>query len=285
MSLVCRVTLAIVLPSLLLLAAAAAEPARDPAASENGAEAPAAAAPAPRLQFLVPAYFYPAGPGVADWERLTKAAAAARIVAIVNPASGPGERVDPTYTRVFDDAAAKGVTLIGYVTTSYAKRPRADVEAEVERWVKFYPQVKGIFFDEQVSAADPVDDFYKPLFAHARRTIKDALVVSNPGVPCDEAYVTRAEAGVLCIWEHGKGIGEMPPPAWLARHPRDRFALLPYNIPTAEGMREHLATAADRGIGFVYVTDNAARNPWDRLPTYWEAEVEAVRKLNEAATK
>jgi hypothetical protein len=38
-------------------------------------------------------------------------------------------------------------------------------------------------------------------------------------------------------------------------------------------------------IGYVFITDDSGRNPYDRLPSYWEAEVEAVRLENTAATR
>jgi hypothetical protein len=102
-----------------------------------------------RLTLLVPAYFYPAGPGLKQWEQLIEAAARVPIVAIANPASGPGERTNSDYSAVVGRAKRRGVTVIGYVGTNYAHRPIAEVEADVDRWVRFYPEISGIFFDAQ----------------------------------------------------------------------------------------------------------------------------------------
>src|SRR5262245_57939330 len=99
-----------------------------PAACVAAAE-PAAAKPAtkemrpaavPTLRLLVPAYFYPAGEGLKDWERLLAAAGRAPLVAVVNPASGPGKAADPNYVKLLERAAKTKITLIGYVSTSYA---------------------------------------------------------------------------------------------------------------------------------------------------------------------
>src|SRR3954463_12909877 len=35
--------------------------------------------------------------------------------------------------------------------------------------------------------------------------------------------------------------------------------------------------AAELGVGNVYVTDDKMPNPWDRLPKYWEKEVQFLR--------
>ncbi len=53
----------------------------------------------PKLSLWVPAYYYPNGPGLREWDRLIAAARLVPIVAIANPASGPGDHVDglPSY--------------------------------------------------------------------------------------------------------------------------------------------------------------------------------------------
>src|SRR5207248_2165984 len=54
---------------------------------------------APRLRLLVPAYFYPGGEGLAEWERLLNAPDPAAVVIIANTASGPGKVADPNFVR------------------------------------------------------------------------------------------------------------------------------------------------------------------------------------------
>jgi hypothetical protein len=110
---------------------------------------------APHL--LVPAYFYPAGDGAMHWKRLLASASQAPIVAVVNPASGPGKKTDANYLKVFTQAKKTKITLIGYVSTSYGKRSLKDVQADVDQWKRLYPGVTGIFFDEQASSEDLVD--------------------------------------------------------------------------------------------------------------------------------
>src|SRR6188472_3289292 len=87
-----------------------------------------AANPPEKMRLLVPAYFYPAGKGEKDWERLLAAPEEAGVVAIMNPASGPGRRIDPNYTQILEQAKKSNVTLIGYVSTSYGKRKTEDIK-------------------------------------------------------------------------------------------------------------------------------------------------------------
>ena len=230
---------------------------------------------APATKLLVPAYFYPAGDGLATWKTLLDAAKKLPVVAIVNPASGPGKAADPNYAELFEIARPSPATLIGYVTLGYAKRPLADVKAEVDAWVKLYPDIKGIFFDEQPSGGDGVA-FARAAFAHGRAAIPKGVFLSNPGTVCVKDYLADPDGPAACLYEGKAGFDRFAMPAWAKGMPADRFALLRYEVKTADEMRAAVARGRALGAGYVYVTDATGVNPWDRLPSYWAAEVAAV---------
>ena len=172
---------------------------------------------APRLRLLVPAYFYPAGDGAKDWDRLFAASDDVPIVAIVNPASGPGKKADANYVKLFAKAKrSEKVTLIGYVSTSYGKRPPAEVRADVDRWVQLYPGIRGIFFDEQASGADRVE-YYAALYKYVRARPGLKLVVANPGTTCVEKYLSEPAADAACLFEGPKPIESVAFPKWAAK--------------------------------------------------------------------
>ena len=102
-----------------------------------------------RLRLLVPAYIYPGGDGRQEWQRLFDAASKAEIVAIANPHSGPGDERKPEYDAIFSKASSLGITIVGYVSTDFGNRPQAEIKNEVDTWIRFYPQIRGIFFDQQ----------------------------------------------------------------------------------------------------------------------------------------
>jgi hypothetical protein len=246
----------------------------------SAADAQDPAEKTPRVQLLVPAYFYPAGDGAKEWDKLLAAADRAAIVAIVNPASGPGRRVDPNYTAVLERAAkAKRLALIGYVSTSYAKRPIEEVKADVDQWLKFYPGIQGIFFDEQASGAEQVA-YYAALYKHVRETHKLQLVITNPGTTCAEVYVSKLAADAICLFEGPRPFDAAKLPEWRARYAAGRIAVLSYQIKTAEAMQKLIAAAAEAKIGLCYITDDEGGNPWDRLPRYWDEEVTAAEMAN-----
>ncbi len=107
------------------------------------------ARPARGLQLLVPAYIYPAGEGRNQWKRLLDAAGKVGLVLVVNPDSGPGRDRIPDYHSIIAEAARRGVTLVGYVNTTYGKRPAAQIKDDIDAWVRNYPRIGGFFFDQQ----------------------------------------------------------------------------------------------------------------------------------------
>ena len=234
----------------------------------------------PRLRLLVPAYFYPAGPGLDEWERLLKGAIDVPITVVVNPSNGPGDAPEPAYKSVIHRAAAQGVIPIGYVTTNYAKRPLADVRSDVKRWVDFYPEIRGVFVDSQASGTADIE-YYDQLHKFVVAEIPNGIVVTNPGVICNENYFIRPAMDVACVFEAPEGFDRFHLPPWADRYPSDRFSILPYQIEEAPALREILARALKGRIGSISVTAAKGANPWGRLPRYWEAEVEAVHRVNQ----
>jgi len=234
----------------------------------------------PKLQLLVPAYFYPAGSGLQAWQRLMEAASKIKMVAIVNPSSGPGDRRNADYSSIVPAARDKGMRVVGYVSTGYGKRALPEVKLDIARWVEFYPQISGFFFDQQSTEARDVA-FYAQIRDYARQKIKNALVINNPGAMCDESYFARGVSDVTCVFASFEGFNQLSPPAQFWQYNPSRFAALPYQITDAKAMREIVSDAIIKRIGYLYISDAPkGGNPWAQLPMYWDEEVEAVNHAN-----
>lgn len=234
----------------------------------------------PALGLLVPAYIDPGGKGLKDWERLIAAADRVPIIAIVNRDSGPGKQVDENLRAVLHRARRSKITLIGYVPLKYARRPAADVKAEVDGWLSFYPGViGGIFFDEQPSGPEGVP-YVAECADYARSRIKNARIVSNPGAICAPEYLAIAGGPTVCLFENKTGIDAYRPPPWRTRFRAGQMAVVLYDVRTAEEMKRSLREMVRKRSGYVYVTDDSGANPWDRLPSYWDEEVAAVAAEN-----
>jgi Spherulation-specific family 4 len=236
------------------------------------------------MRLWVPAYYYPFGPGLREWNRLIASAKSVPIVAIVNPASGPGDHVDTNFAAVIPRARKAGITLVGYIGTQYTRKTLEQVKGEVDTFLTFYPDIQGFHFDEQSSDARGVD-YYAEIYRYVHKRIPGAPVLTNPGTSCDPGYVARPASDVVCLFERERGFEEFRPPAWISRFPGSRFCLQAHNVATEDQMRRALRRATQLKIGYVFITDDVGPNPYDRLPSYWDAEVEAVRRLNQAATR
>lgn len=103
---------------------------------------------------LIPLYIYPANIHTnKDFNRvieLKRQYSEVPFWVIVNPASGPGTSVDPNYTKAIDRLIGAGCVVMGYVSTSYGKVPVETVQSNMQTWLKFYPRIQGIFFDEML---------------------------------------------------------------------------------------------------------------------------------------
>jgi len=135
------------------------------------------------VHLWVAAYYYPNGPGLDEWNRLIEAAKHVPIVAIVNPASGPGDHQDLYFAALLPRARKSGLTLVGYIGTEYARKSIAQAEQEVDTYLKFYPDLQGFHFDEQSSDAANVD-YYQTLYKYVRSKNANAVVINNPGTMC-----------------------------------------------------------------------------------------------------
>ena len=229
-------------------------------------------------QLLIPAYFNP-GP---LWTEMTSAAAGgAKITAILNPNSGPGTAVDPATLAAVTTFEAAGGTVVGYVHTTDDKRAIADVEADVKSYESFYPMINGIFVDEMSSStkATPIN-YYTSLYNYIKGQNSSYQVIGNPGDAVDAQYA--AVADTLVTFEDAQtntnlNYAASTPEAWTATASPSKTANIVYQVPDAATMLTDMAEAKSQNVGYVYFTDDGADgNPYDSLPTYFSAEVNAL---------
>ena len=223
----------------------------------------------------MPAYIYPVGEGLKDWQRLFDAATKVEIVAIANPNSGPGDERNLDYAAIYTKASNQGITLVGYVSTDYCRRPQAEIKNDVDTWVHLYPQIRGFFFDQQPRDGRDAVRFAE-LRDYVKGKIRDPLVITNPGTLCDEEYLAQAVSNVTCVFVNFQGFEQFELPAPLKEYEPFRFAMIPYNVSDVETMRTIVKDAIIKRIGYVYISDAKPPNRWDKLPIYWEEEVDAV---------
>jgi hypothetical protein len=122
--------------------------------------------------------------------------------------------------------------------------------------------------------------YYATLYAYARTERGLDLVINNPGTTCAEEYLARPAADVVCLVESGKELSTFQPPAWANGYPSTRFAGAIFKIDDPAEMKQHLLEMVGKRVGYCYITDGKELNPWSRLPSYWEAELDLIQQVN-----
>src|ERR1700740_740827 len=108
---------------------------------------------------MVILYTHPTDASWAELVRARESHPSVPLLAVVNPGSGPGRALEPSYVSGIGSLQAAGVSgigsrqaagvsVIGYVHPSRASRPLAEVEADVASYQAWYPSLDGIFIDE-----------------------------------------------------------------------------------------------------------------------------------------
>jgi hypothetical protein len=215
----------------------------------------------PATAALVPLYTVPSD---SSWAALAAAKTAHPRVpayAIIDPANGPGAIADAGYSAGIGKLQLAGVTVIGYVPTSYGARSVAAIQADIDRWKSFYPGIQGIFFDEMsIRLGDEL--IYKTVSQYAKSKGM-TFTVGNPGVDTKPTFVGMTD--VVVIYE-GAGFPQTTSLSGChTSYPKTSFAVFAYGVPTLD----HAAIKQARNyIGYVYVNTDVLPNPWDSVPSY-----------------
>jgi hypothetical protein len=243
-----------------------------------------------RTGLFVPLYVYPADIHTnAVYNRLIDLKRRYETVpfwVIINPASGPGNQVDANYTKAIDRLQGAGCVVLGYVTTSYGKRPAADVHADIDRWLKMYPRTQGIFFDEMIYEDTEVAAKYQAGLNRYAREVGCWPTVANPGAETPGRYFAVDAADVIVVHE----AKDWPDEARLkgdyfggySDYPPFTRAVLVYSQPKFDPQALQMVR---RHARWVYVTDDRyipndplADNPWDTLSKHVEAVCEQLAR-------
>lgn len=243
-----------------------------------------------RTGLLIPMYIYPADIHTNKaYNRLIELKRRFETVpmwVIVNPASGPGDKVDANYTEAIDRLQGAGCMTLGYVATSYGKKSQRDVQAEIQRWLALYPRTQGIFFDEMIYEDTDAGANYQAAVNRAARDAGCWPTVANPGADTPGRYFAAEAADVIVVHEGDQWPDE-------TRMKGDDFGGYADYPPFSRGVLIHSVAKFDpkplamvrKYARWIYVTDDPYRpndpqadNPWDTLSKHLEALCEELAR-------
>lgn len=234
------------------------------------------------LKILVPLYVYPGD----AWDSLCDAASSVNIIAIINPNSGPLSTVDSTYSTYMTKLRDAGVEIIGYVHTSYGERSISDVLADVDTYVRNYPLVTGIFFDEAANDASQLS-YYSQAYSYVMSQSGYDQVILNPGVQSDQGYLDISTS-IVIFEDYGSNLAGTEFSNWVTCAQsadeksgyKYRFSGIAHTT-SASDQASILSTLAEKGMGLVYVTDGEGGCcTYNELVSYFTEEAASVQALN-----
>ncbi len=248
------------------------------------------------LTALVPAYFYPGGSTLSDWDQLDQAAQKINLDVIVNPASGPGTVTDPNYVSAIQNLNATPYgKAFGYISTDFGTRPIGDVEADIQGYLNLYGNHFAGFFIDQMAILPGTLAYYQSISSYIKTLDPSYTVIGNPGSPFLNGVSPAnflSTADVMNTFEGPNTAPSLGSPGfdaypyglnWFQSEPSDRISNVVYDVPANTGdpsqssaMLADLSKAIQLNAGTVYFTDGTGGNPYSALPSYWDQEVTAI---------
>ena len=205
------------------------------------------------MKIAVPAYFGPWQQ--TDWSLLI---AARPAIAVINPASGPGDRRHPGYRQLVRKLASAHCTVLGYVHTSWLQRPLHEIAQAVDRYRDWYG-VTGLLLDEIALEPSSLRLLRQLLATFPEPT----TLVLNPGRSVPPSWQTAIpsaswitfEGSARTYLDRRKSVGRARPGTSKQWH-------LVHSVPKSLE-RAVIERIGIEQPGFGYVTADRLPNPWD----------------------
>ena len=186
---------------------------------------------------------------------------------VVNPSDGPGPSYNSTFASGIGQMQSAGVTVLGYVPTTWGTRAIASVESDIANFDRWYG-VDGIYLDEMYNheysgngAFVPV--YYSELTAYIR-SLGMEKVFGNSGA--DIPYYFIGSVDTIGYFENGHAPQLSVLGGWHAQVGKGNFAFFAYNITSID--TSYLAAASDY-VSYLYITDGVRPYPYSSLPSYF----------------
>jgi len=207
---------------------------------------------------IVPLYRHPGS----TWDDLIQVKhdhPAVQIIAIINPANGPGSW-DLSYVLGIKKLQSAGIPSLGYVYTRYGARNSSEIIADIDTYKNWYG-TNGIFFDEMEHIPGK-EDYYLHLSNYAK-SVGLNYTVGNPGKDVSSSYIGTVDN--IVIYEHSGLPTVESLKGWHAKYSKYNFSILPYDV---DKLNAKFVKSASHYVGLLYITDQTLPNPWYSLTTY-----------------
>lgn len=207
---------------------------------------------------------------------VAKAAATVPTVVVINPDNGDQATCPPNsdWLSAIKVLKAGNASLIGYVHSSYGKRPLAEYRAEIAAYLQCW-EVDGIFVDEAADTPDMIP-YYKEVAAAVGELRPNASVWLNPGGSTDHGYLEVADVLVQFESPDAHFQTYTPPPYVANSSDPGRCAMMVLKVADQARMEAVVKKIREDHCGWIIVLDASTSYTSPHPPTFWTDEVAAV---------
>ena len=183
------------------------------------------------------------------------------MVAVVDPARGPGAFRDPSFELGVQTLQNAGIPVLGYVATQYANVNVGTIETLISDYHNWY-HVNGTVLD-QMNNTDGEQGYYYTL-TQFDRSLGMSMTIGNPGTEVPSSFVGAVDANV--IYE-SPGVPSLSfIGGWHASYPKSNWIITAYGIPNLD---VNWVKSASQYLGYLYITDGVWPDPYSSgLPSY-----------------
>lgn len=209
-------------------------------------------------KIIIPLYFY----DKSKWDEVANYKE--KEIVILNPSNGPGDEIDVNYQNLIEKLNKNGNMPIGYVYTKWGNRNIEEVKNDIDKWIKFYPGIKGFFIDE-ASENESELDYYKNLYLYIKSK-GNFYIVLNPGVYPDKKYFDISDNIVVFEDDFNKLNSDV-----CTENP-SKSSIIVY-----DANKTQMENVLKYKCKNFYVTDDTLPNPYDTLPSYFDEEIKLLK--------
>ncbi len=216
---------------------------------------------------------------------------------IINPNSGPGGSFSQTFANGIQNLNNNGLTVLGYVYTSYCQRPLSEAESDINLYAEWYKSygLTGIFFDEMAYPTDNVSpcdagvtamDYYNTLTDYAVNIEGFHFTVGNPGDDVNSSYMNTvgtinifennflpSSNGTLAGSDYSSQCQTQGNNGWHLCFAKSNFSFISNGISSSQFPSTGKIQGWSNYVGFMFITSDLY---YQVVPSYLDQEVAAL---------
>lgn len=197
------------------------------------------------------------------------------IAVVVNVSgTGAGTSTNSSWNTLINRLRTAGIIVLGWVDTNFAAVSEANVQAAIDSWVSFYPQIDGIFF-QSMSNQTANQTYYDNLHNYVRFTKGLSTTCGNAKTTVPTGFLNGGTTDVVIVWD---GSGLDPVDSTYSQYnamENNTLGVSAFGVPS---LNTTWISQMAQYVGWVYMTSDSGSGaaPYDTLPGYFTQLVEAV---------